>query len=169
MAKSIKSPVVLILDAKGMSNSAAAIIKGFKDFKEDSMIEGVIFNGISEGLYPLLSGILETIGVKSYGFLPRKEEYSVESRNLGLITADEIEDIREKINGLRELAEKHIDLDGLYTDYYQKVFSYIYSRIQDYYLKLLLSLNQNLISSVQALSRMMIWIMNAMNLNLALQ
>ena len=114
VAKSIKSPVVLILDAKGMSNSAAAIIKGFKDFKEDSMIEGVIFNGISEGLYPLLSGILESIGVKSYGFLPRREEYSVESRNLGLITADEIKDIREKINGLRELAEKHIDLDGLY-------------------------------------------------------
>lgn len=113
VAKAIKSPVILILDAKGMSNSAAAIIKGFKEYKSDSMIQGVIFNGISEGLYPLLSGIAESIGVKAYGFLPRKEEYSVESRNLGLITANEIKDIKEKINGLRDLAEKYIDLEGL--------------------------------------------------------
>lgn len=114
VAKSIKAPVVLILDAKGMSNSAAAIIKGFKEFKSESMIEGVIFNGISPMLYPLLSGIVESIGVKPYGFLPRKEEYSIGSRNLGLITADEIKDIKNKINGLSELAEKYIDLDGLY-------------------------------------------------------
>ena len=114
VAKSIKAPAVLIIDAKGMSNSAAAIIKGFKDFKPDSMVEGVIFNNISPMLYPLLRDIVESAGVKAYGFLPREEKYSVGSRNLGLITADEIEDIKEKINGLRELAEKYIDLDGLF-------------------------------------------------------
>ena len=100
VAKSIKAPAVLIIDAKGMSNSAAAIIKGFKEFKEESMVEGVIFN--------------KKEGIKAYGFLPREEKYSIGSRNLGLITADEIEDIKEKINGLRELAEKYIDLDGLF-------------------------------------------------------
>ena len=114
VAKSIKAPAVLIIDAKGMSNSAAAIIKGFKDFKEESMVEGVIFNNISPMLYPLLRDIVENTGVKAYGFLPREEKYSIGSRNLGLITADEIEDIKEKINGLSELAEKYIDLDGLY-------------------------------------------------------
>ena len=114
VAKSIKAPVILILDAKGMSNSAAAIIKGFKEFKENSMVEGVIFNNISPMLYPLLSDIVESIGVKPYGFLPREEKYSIGSRNLGLITADEIQDIKDKIEGLRQLAEKYIDLDGLY-------------------------------------------------------
>ena len=113
VAKSVEAPVVLILDARGMSNSAAAILKGFKEFKSDSMVEGVIFNGISNRLYPLLRDIVENVGIKAYGFMPRKEEYSIESRNLGLITADEISDIREKINGLRELAEECIDLDGL--------------------------------------------------------
>ena len=114
VAKSIKAPAVLIIDAKGMSNSAAAIIKGFKEFKEESMVEGVIFNGISPMLYPLLRDIVQKEGIKAYGFLPREEKYSIGSRNLGLITADEIEDIKEKINGLRELAEKYIDLDGLF-------------------------------------------------------
>ena len=114
VAKSIKAPAVLIIDAKGMSNSAAAIIKGFKEFKEESMVEGVIFNNISPMLYPLLRDIVEKEGIKAYGFLPREEKYSIGSRNLGLITADEIEDIKEKINGLRELAEKYIDLDGLF-------------------------------------------------------
>lgn len=114
VAKSIKSPVILILDAKGMSNSAAAILKGFKDFKSESMVEGVIFNGISKGLYPLLSGIAESVGIKPYGFLPRCEEYSVESRNLGLVAADEIKDIKDKINGLAKLAEQYIDLEGLF-------------------------------------------------------
>ena len=114
VAKSIKAPAVLIIDAKGMSNSAAAIIKGFKEFKEESMVEGVIFNNISPMLYPLLRDIVEKEGIKAYGFLPREEKYSIGSRNLGLITADEIEDIKEKINGLMELAEKYIDLDGLF-------------------------------------------------------
>ena len=114
VAKSIKAPAVLIIDAKGMSNSAAAIIKGFKEFKDESMVEGVIFNNISPMLYPLLRDIVEKEGIKAYGFLPREEKYSIGSRNLGLITADEIEDIKEKINGLRELAEKYIDLEGLY-------------------------------------------------------
>lgn len=113
VAKAIKSPVILIIDAKGISNSIAAIVKGFKEFKNPSMIEGVIFNGISPMLYPLLSGIVEDIGVKPYGFLPRNEKYSIESRNLGLITADEITNIKEKIEGLSQLAEKYVDLDGL--------------------------------------------------------
>ena len=91
VAKSIKAPAVLIIDAKGMSNSAAAIIKGFKEFKEESMVEGVIFNGISPMLYPLLRDIVQKEGIKAYGFLPREEKYSIGSRNLGLITADEIE------------------------------------------------------------------------------
>ena len=114
VAKSVKAPAVLIIDAKGMSNSAAAIIKGFKEFKEESMVEGVIFNSISPMLYPLLRDIVENAGIKAYGFLPREEKYSIGSRNLGLITADEIDDIKEKINGLSELAEKYIDLDGLF-------------------------------------------------------
>ena len=44
VARTTDTPVVLIVNAKGMSGSAAAFVKGFRDYKEDSNIQGVILN-----------------------------------------------------------------------------------------------------------------------------
>ena len=52
VAKITKTPAVLIVNAKGMSLSAAAYIKGFVEYKEDSQIRGVILNQVSSIMYP---------------------------------------------------------------------------------------------------------------------
>ena len=113
VAQATETPAVLVINAKGMSTSAGAVLAGFRDFKPESRIKGVIFNGVSSGMLPMLSRIAEVQGIKCYGCLPRKEELSVGSRNLGLITAGEIDDIRRIISELGKLAEENLDMEGL--------------------------------------------------------
>ncbi len=113
VAMQTQTPVVLVVDAKGMYASAGAVLKGFLTYKTDNGIQGVIFNNASPLLYDGLCSIAEKIGVKPLGFLPREKKASIESRHLGLITAGEIADMEEKLELLGELAERYIDIDGL--------------------------------------------------------
>ncbi len=52
LARVTDTPVILIVNSKGMSVSLAAYIKGFLEYKKDSRIKGVIFNQMSPMLYP---------------------------------------------------------------------------------------------------------------------
>ena len=107
------TPVILVVNAKGMYTSAGAILKGFQLFRPNSGIRGVIFNGISPMVYNGLRQIALDAGVEPLGFLPNMPELAIASRHLGLVTADEIGDIHSKLNRLGEEAERSIDLDGL--------------------------------------------------------
>lgn len=113
VARETETPAVLVVDAKGMYASAGAVLKGFSDYKTPSGILGVIFNNASPALYRGLSSIAEKVGIKPLGFLPRETKASIESRHLGLVTAEEITGIEEKLALLGALAERHIDIDGL--------------------------------------------------------
>ncbi len=113
LAKSTCTPVILIINAKGMYTSAGAILKGFCEYRLESNVRGVIFNNVSPMMYEALKKIAENAGIKPLGCLPNDETVTVGSRHLGLITAEEIDDIRAKIDRLGELAEKHFDIDGI--------------------------------------------------------
>lgn len=111
-----KTPAVLVVRPEGTALSAAAMIQGFKGFRKDSMIRGVIFNGIREGMYDFYRKLVEVeTGLKVYGFLPKDLKVSLESRHLGLVTAVEQERLSDKLEMLGGLAEKYLDLDGLIT------------------------------------------------------
>ncbi|MEG1997671.1 MAG: cobyrinic acid a,c-diamide synthase, partial [Clostridiales bacterium] len=79
----------------------------------DSGIQGIIFNGISAVMYQFLIPVVEQAGLKPLGFLPYQPELSVASRHLGLVTAAEIIDIRQKMTELGRLAEQCLDLEGI--------------------------------------------------------
>lgn len=114
IAKIVKAPVILIVDAKGTSLSIAAVIKGLIEFDKQVLIKGVIFNGIkTESQYLLLKQIVEENieDIEVLGYLPYHEAFILESRHLGLITAYEIEELSKKIELLAEEAEKHIAID----------------------------------------------------------
>ena len=113
VASAVDVPVVLVVNARGMYTSAGAVIRGFKDFRPDSHIKGVIFNGVSGMVYAGLKGIAEKAGVRAYGYLPKVPEAEIGSRHLGLITAAEIEDLQARIAVLAEKAEECIDIDGI--------------------------------------------------------
>ncbi len=114
VARVTKTPVILVVNAKGMSNSAVALIQGFLQFQKDSQIAGVILNHTSAMLYPRLKEqIEEVLPVKVLGYVPTVSEYVIESRHLGLVTPNEIVDLQEKLESLAKVLEETIDLDSL--------------------------------------------------------
>ena len=114
VAKVTDSPVVLVVSAKGASLSVLATIQGFLNFCPDSNIRGVILNQISPMTYAALAKEIESrFGIRAYGYLPKMTDCTLESRHLGLVTAAEVENLREKLQVMAAHAEKTIDLNGL--------------------------------------------------------
>ena len=115
LAEITNTPVVLVIDAKGASLSLLAELAGFLTFLPNNHICGVIFNRCSEMVYQLLKAEAEKRfpAVRMLGFLPYLPECKLESRHLGLITAQEVQDLQKKMRLLAESAEAHIDLDAL--------------------------------------------------------
>lgn len=114
VAAALSVPVVLVVNARGMALSAAALAQGYAHFRQPSQVRGVIFNNISEALYPRLKAAVESeTGLTAFGYLPSCPECALESRHLGLVTASEVENLREKLQILAAQAEKSLDIDGL--------------------------------------------------------
>ena len=114
VAQKTNSPVVLVVNARGAALSVLAAVQGFLTFLPDNHIAGVILNGCTAMSYAPLARELETrFKIKACGYLPRLPDCALESRHLGLVTAQEVTDLREKMQRLAQAAEKSIDLDTL--------------------------------------------------------
>ena len=91
-------PVLLVVQPKGVSVTLAAQIQGLVHFRKNSHLAGILLNNCSEKLYNMLKTLLEAeTGLPVLGYLPHLPEAVVESRHLGLKTADEIAGLQEKI------------------------------------------------------------------------
>lgn len=109
-----RTPVILVVNAKGMSLSVVALIKGFLEYEKETMIRGVIFNQVSPMMYPLLKKkVEEELGIKAYGYLPAIKDCFLSSRHLGLVKPDEVPELWKELDELAVIAEKSIDLDGI--------------------------------------------------------
>ena len=107
------TPTVLVVNPAGTYISVAAIVKGYLDFAPNN-IKGIILNGTSEMMYNTYKDIIEDLcNVKVYGFLPKLPAAEIGSRHLGLVTAEEIEDLDLRLNLLADAVDKYIDIEGL--------------------------------------------------------
>jgi len=114
LARKTKTPVILLVDCKGMSVSMAAIIKGFLDFRQDHCIRGIILNRISPMLFEDAKGLIEEeMGTEVLGYLPEMKDCRLESRHLGLVTAKEIGNLQQIVNRLAEQIEMTVDLNRI--------------------------------------------------------
>ncbi len=107
------TPVILVVNARGVGHSLAAMIEGYARHRQDSHICGVIFNDANESRYSDLERIAKDAGLKAYGYLPRREAWTLQSRHLGLLTAGEIDDLQNKLSMLGHQAEESLDISGL--------------------------------------------------------
>ena len=107
------TPQILVVSVKGMSLSTVAMIAGFINYKKNN-IQGVILNHCSKAMYPYYKKMIEQeLSTTVYGHFPLVSEAAIESRHLGLVTADEIEGINQKMELLAQTAEDCVDIDGL--------------------------------------------------------
>ena len=98
LADTLSLPVLLVVQPKGASMTLAAQVQGLVHFRKNSHIAGILLNSCSEKLYKMLKALLEAeTGLPVLGYLPHLPQAAVESRHLGLKTANEIADIQQKI------------------------------------------------------------------------
>ncbi len=113
LAKTLNLPVVLVVDARSMARSAAALVSGFAGFDPDLNLAGVIFNRVGSDSHARLLREAMTLvpGMKVLGCLPRRENLFIPSRHLGLVTASE--GGPEVYGLLADWVEQSLDLDLL--------------------------------------------------------
>lgn len=112
LSRVLNLPVILVVDAAGKSTSIAAEVLGYKSLDPRVNIAGVIINKVnSEKLYEMLKDAIENYtGISCLGYLKKDENLGISSRHLGLLQADEVEDLKEKKEILKEEIKKTIDL-----------------------------------------------------------
>lgn len=106
-----RTPVVLIIDGKGASLSILAQIKGFLDFKPDQKIRAVILNRTSKGVYERLAPLIESeLKIRAAGYVPETQTISFPGRYLGLVTPDELTDLKARIAAFAGELRSTIDI-----------------------------------------------------------
>ena len=120
VSRTLGLPVILVINARGAAMTLAATVKGIAEFRPDSNIRGILLNRVSAMLYPRLKAMLETelerIGhgeIKVVGYMPEDEVFHLESRHLGLVTPQEMENLQEKVRQAGEILAKTVDLELL--------------------------------------------------------
>lgn len=114
-SKLLKMPVILVINAKAMATSAAAMVLGYKMLDRNVNIAGVITNNVkSESHYSTLKEAIEKYtGVEVLGYFPPNKEFSLESRHLGLIPSVEMDSLKAKFDNLADEIEKYINIDRI--------------------------------------------------------
>ncbi|MGB5747248.1 MAG: cobyrinate a,c-diamide synthase [Desulfobacterales bacterium] len=115
MAKWLGLPVLLVVDAKSMARSAAAVIMGFERFDPGLSFAGVVFNnlGSHRHLQYLMDAVKENVAIPCLGGLVNDEKIAIPERHLGLVTREDHALDQETVNLLADMVEKSVDLDLL--------------------------------------------------------
>ncbi|WP_024279977.1 cobyrinate a,c-diamide synthase [Xanthobacter sp. 126] len=107
-------PVLLVLDVTGQSQTAAAVLRGFIGHDPAVRIAGVVLNKLgSERHERMIREAVAPLGVPVLGTVPRTADIVLPERHLGLVQAGETDDLPARLAALADLAEAHLDLDGI--------------------------------------------------------
>src|SRR3569832_437064 len=115
LAKLLGAPVVLVIDARGMTRGVAPLILGYQAFDPDIRIAGVILNNLGGSRQESkLRAVIEhyTDGVVICAVLHDASMQSDE-RHLGLVSANEQQAARARIQHVAERVAAQVDLDRL--------------------------------------------------------
>jgi len=112
VAELLGAPVVLVVDARGQSQSIAAVLQGFSTFHRGVRVAAVILNRVGSARHEqVLRQACGAVGVPVLGAIPRHDELAVPSRHLGLVTAVEHgEQARAAVAAMTALIARHVDL-----------------------------------------------------------
>jgi Ni-sirohydrochlorin a,c-diamide synthase len=121
IAKILKCPIILIINARSITRSSAALVKGYRDFDPDVEIAGVILNNIGSFRHAekAREAIEHYTGVPVIGIIPRDSAMQISMRHLGLMPALEgrrrlgDEGFEARLKGIEEIINKGIDVDRL--------------------------------------------------------
>ncbi len=118
VAKTLGVNTILVINAKSITRSAAAIVRGFQCFDPDVRIRGVILNNVSGGrhLEKAKGAIEHFCGIPVIGAVPNMPEMELAMRHLGLVPyreGSEDSAFSDRISTITRIIEQFIDIDAL--------------------------------------------------------
>ncbi|MCX5396247.1 cobyrinate a,c-diamide synthase [Streptomyces sp. NBC_00102] len=115
VAKLLRAPVVLVVDASSQSRSVAALVHGFAAWDPGVRIGGVILNKVASDRHEtLLRDALEESGLPVLGVLRRAAQVETPSRHLGLVpVAERRADAVDAVAAMGERVRAGCDMDAL--------------------------------------------------------
>jgi len=117
LAKLVSAPVILVIDARGMTRGIAPLILGYQTFDKDLQIAGVILNqlGGSRHESKLRAVIDHYTDVPVIGAVHHDKSLEIVERHLGLIPSNEAHEALKRIRQVGERIAQQVDLDALMT------------------------------------------------------
>lgn len=119
IAKILNCAVILVLNARSITRSAAAIVSGFKSFDPDVQIVGVILNNIGGKRHALKAkeSIEHYTNVPVLGIIQRNSEMMISMRHLGLVPAIEERrknsDFSRRIDIISNIISENVNIDAI--------------------------------------------------------
>lgn len=114
LAKLLRAPVVLVLDARASARSAAAVALGFKMLDPEVPVAGVICNRVGSDRHAqMLRDAMDSIGLPMLGALPQDESLRVSEGRLGLTLPGGYGSMPQWIERAKAVIAEHVSLDRL--------------------------------------------------------
>ncbi len=115
ISKWLKSPIILVVDARSMARSVGAIVYGFEKYDKQINIAGVILNRVSSVKHYdwLKDAIAKRCKTRVIGYLPKDTSIEIPERHLGLVTSKENCLKKDFIKRITYLVNRYIDLNLL--------------------------------------------------------
>jgi len=109
IARVLRLPIILVVDARSAAYSLAALLSGFLHFRPDLHFAGVIYNKVgSEHHQQMLRQVSDEVGLPCLGCLPKQQVLEQASRYLGLDFSSDI-----NIDRLVQLLAAHVDIEAI--------------------------------------------------------
>lgn len=115
LAKQLSSPVILVVDAQGITRGVAPLINGYLAFDTDVNIVGVILNKVAGKRHEvkLRQAIASYCNVPVLGAIHRHDDLMIDERHLGLVPSNEHDTAERQVQIIHEHIERHVDIDDL--------------------------------------------------------
>lgn len=115
VAKLLKAPVVLCVDATKMTRTAAAIIGGCAGFDPEVRLRGVILNRVAGPRHEaiLRECIEHHCGIPVLGAVPKLDAHHFPERHMGLVPTPEHAGAVEALAAAATVAERYLDMAAL--------------------------------------------------------
>ncbi len=115
LATVLDSPVILVIDAEGMTRGIAPLILGYQAFEPSINIAGVILNrlGGSRHESKLRAVIEHYTDVPVVGAVHRNPDLNIQERHLGLVPSNELSSVEQQIQSVANIIKDQVDLPKL--------------------------------------------------------
>jgi cobyrinic acid a,c-diamide synthase len=115
LASLLDLPVILVVDARGMAASAAALVEGFTRHRDDVEVAGIIFNRVASAAHEALlrRACDDRFAQPVLACLPSDPRLALPSRHLGLVQAAEVPELEAFLEQAAEIVLAHTDLERL--------------------------------------------------------